>query len=146
MGRVKIQTFTVFGHEYRTSIGLIGLMFMTTGIIDALLDDFTLKYFLTLSFLMIFITGIIYELMWYPTPLSPWFETILMVAALFTASFGVHGATWLFISILMGREIGSGVWLAPNIIVSKQLFYAITFTCLAIYLSILILVNLVGDE
>jgi len=60
--------------------------------------------------------------------------------------FSVHGATWLTISVMVGREIGESIWLAPNVIVSKTVFYAMTFTCLAIYTAVLATVNLLSDE
>jgi len=135
-----------FGHEYRATIGLIGLMFLFTGLVDALLEDFTLKYFITLSILIIFIVMIIYELIWYPSPCDPWFESLLATLALLTGAFGVHGTIWLYISILLGRKLGTTIWLAPNVIVSLPAFYALTFSSLIVYIGILVYVNINPQE
>jgi len=135
-----------FGHEYRATIGLIGLMFLFTGLVDALLEDFTLKYFITLSILFVFITAVIYELIWYKTPGNPFMESTLATLALLTSAFGVHGAIWLYVSILLGREIGGHVWLAPHVLVPRPVFYTLTFTCLLAYLGILVAVNVLREE
>jgi len=135
-----------FGHEYRATIGLIGLMFLFTGLVDALLEDYVLKYFITLSILFVFMLAVIYELIWYKTPSNPFMESALATLALFTSAIGVHGATWLYISMLLGREVGRYVWLAPHVVVSEPVFYTVTFTCLLAYLGILVAVNVLGGD
>jgi len=135
-----------FGHEYRFLIGLIGIMFVFSGLIDALTEDFTLKYFITLGIFTVLFWVAIYEMIWYPKPDNPLLESILALVALVSAALGVHGAVWLVISIMIGRVVGESIWLAPNVVASKTVFYAMTFTCLSIYIAVLATVNLLSDE
>jgi len=135
-----------FGHEYRACIDLIGLLFICTGLIDGLLEDFTVKYFLTMAIVSIYMIAIVYELIWYPRPCNPMLESVLFSIAFLLATFGVHGAVWLFTSILLGRKIYPSLWLAPNIYIDINSYYIITFGSLIAYLAILIVVNLFHRE
>jgi len=135
-----------FGHEYRFTLGLIGVMFIISGLIDALSEDFTVKYFITLALLAILWWVGLYEMIWYPTPRNPLMESLLLLVALVSAGLGVHGTVWIFVSILVGREITDPVWLAPNVEMPRTAFYAMTFITLAVYLAILIAANLFSDE
>jgi len=135
-----------FGHEFRALIGIIGVVFLVTGLVDALCEDFTVKYFVTLPIVLFLYWVSVYEMIYYPKPSHPFLESLIALAALVSAAFGVHGSVWLYVSVLIGRQIGRMVWLAPNIYVPAPVFAAATGLSLLVYLSLLLAVNLFHSE
>jgi len=135
-----------YGHEYRFAVGLLGITYAFTGLIDALVEDWTLKYFLTLSFVVVLNTIIAYELICYPEPDHPKLEALLLGTAHITAVLGVHGAVWHYTSILLGRQISDQIWLAPHVTIPAQTYYLTTYLSLATYIAILLYINTHNKE
>jgi hypothetical protein len=124
-------------HEYRITYGLIGLTGFITGLVDALIDDFTVKAFLWTSVLWLALVVTAYELTVMPTPPKPFAQSVLLISLGTAGLLSIHHFTWLGVSILVGRKLHSSLWLAPNIYVDFKLYTtaaAYTFIAHMVYL------------
>jgi hypothetical protein len=102
-----------------------------TGTVDALIDDFVLKAFLWASALVIALVIISYEFIIMPSPDKPLLQASLFGVFSTMLFLGTHHLAWLSISIMIGRDIGRTLWLAPNIYVDTALY---TLTMLILFL------------
>jgi len=136
----------IFGHEFRFTFAIIGLAFVFSGLIDALVEDFTLKFFLILGIWVFLWWVSLYEMIYYPTPKHPLLESLLLLIGFICGTFGIHSMMWYIVSIMLGRKIGSSIWLAPNIYMSRILFIETAIALTAIYIIILAMINILTTE
>ena len=93
-----------------------------TGTVDALVDDFVLKAFLWASALVIALITISYEFIIMPSPPRAFLQASLFGVFSTMLFLGTHHLVWLSISIMVGRDIGRTLWLAPNIYVDTAMY------------------------
>jgi len=136
----------LFEHEFRITFSTIGLAFLFSGLIDGLVEDFTLKFFLVAGIWAFLWWLTLYEMIWYPTPSYPFLESFILLLGFISGTFGIHSAVWLITSIMLGRPIESSIWLAPNIYMPKDLFYLVTAAFTALYVILLAIVNVFTTE
>jgi len=125
-----------FEHEFRDTYAIIGLAFTFSGLVDALVPDFTVKFFIVLGIWLLLWWFSLYEMIWYPIPDNPKLEATVLLVAMICGIFGIHSLVWLLVSIMMGRTIGEWVWLAPGYYMPKSIFVPMSVALTALYLVI----------
>jgi len=130
-----------FAHEFRFTYAAIGLAFLISGLVDALVEDFTIKFFVISGIWILMWWASLYEMIYYPTPDDPLLESALLLAAFLCGAFGIHSLTWLLVSVMLGREITEWIWLAPGYYIPKSVFIPTSLILTALYLILLFLVN-----
>lgn len=128
-------------HEYRASYALLFLTGLVTGLIDALVLDFAVKAFLWAFALVLALITVSYEFIVMPTPEKPLLQAVLFIILGLAALLSTHHLTWLAVSVMLGREVGSRLWLAPNIYVDLSLYNTVMLFSLAASLVYLAYVN-----
>jgi hypothetical protein len=129
-------------HEYRITYSLTGFTGFVTGLVDALVDDFTVKAFLWAFVLWLILIVTAYELTVMPTPPKPLAQSALLILLGTAGLLSIHHFTWLGVSILVGRRLCDSLWLAPNIYVDFRLYTtAAAYTFIA-YMVYLIYINM----
>jgi hypothetical protein len=129
-------------HEYRTTYSLTGFTGFVTGLVDALVDDFTVKAFLWASVLWLVLMVTAYELTVMPTPPKPFAQSVLLILLGTAGLLSVHHFTWLGVSILVGRKFCDSLWLAPNMYVDFRLYTTATAYTFIAYMVYLIYINM----
>lgn len=137
-----IKTF----HEYRVSLGFLGLLGILTGLSDASIDDFTAKAFIWSALIILAMVVVSYEFIIMPTPPRPFLQAILFILSGLMGLLSVHHFTWLSTMILLGKEISPRLWLAPNIYVDFTLYTFLMLILMVIYLMYLIYTNLCSAD
>ena len=129
-------------HEYRITYALIGFTGFVTGLVDALIDDFTVKAFLWAFALWLVLIVTAYELTIMPTPVKPFIQSILLITLGTAGLLSIHHFTWLGVSILIGRRLYDVLWLAPNMYVDFWLYTTVTAYMFIAYMVYLIYINM----
>jgi hypothetical protein len=129
-------------HEYRTTYALIGFTGFVTGLIDALIDDFTVKAFLWAFTLWLALIASAYELTIMPVPPKPFTQSILLITLGTAGLLSIHHFTWLAVSILIGRSFSNVLWLAPNMYVDFRLYTTVSAYMFIVYMAYLIYINI----
>jgi hypothetical protein len=129
-------------HEYRIVYSLMGFAGFITGLIDALVDDFTVKAFLWAAVLWLILIVTAYELTVMPTPPKPFAQSVLLITLGTAGLLSIHHFTWLGVSILIGRKFYDSLWLAPNIYVDFKLYTTATAYAFIAYMVYLIYINM----
>lgn len=135
-----------FAHEFRFTYAAIGLAFLISGLVDALVEDFTIKFFIILPIWVILWWVSLYEMIWYPLPDNPLLESLLLLAGFLCGIFGIHSIVWLLISIMVGRKIEEWIWLAPGYYMPRSVFVPTAIAMTALYIAILYLINTLPTE
>jgi len=129
------------GHEYRVALSAYALFGMVNGIVDALSDDFTAKYFLANILNTIMTIVIVYEMAVMGKPQRPILASLLLVT---TGTLGYISAWHIMWSItwtLFRGPIPDPLWLAPNIEMPYTTYTLLTLTALAAYTTYVLLAN-----
>jgi len=129
-------------YEYRIAYALIGFTGFVTGLIDALIDDFTVKAFLWAFVLWLALIVTAYELTIMPVPPKPFMQSILLITLGTAGMLSIHHFTWLGVSILIGRRLYDVLWLAPNMYVDFRLYTTVTAYMFIAYMVYLIYINM----
>jgi len=137
-----IRTF----HEYRVSLGLLGLLGILTGLSDASIDDFTVKAFIWSALIVLAMIIVSYEFIIMPTPPRAFLQASLFIIFGLMGLLSVHHFTWLSTMILLGKELSPRLWLAPNIYADFTFYTFLMLILLVIYLMYLIYTNLCGAD
>jgi len=140
------DTKVMFEHEFRITFSVIGLAFIFSGLVDGLVEDFTLKFFIIAGIWTALWWFSLYEMIWYPTPSHPIIESLVLLLAFISGAFGIHSAVWLIVSVMIGRRIEASLWLAPNIYIERNLFFVLTAAFVGLYLTLLAIVNTYTTE
>jgi len=127
-------------HEYRVSYGLAGLAGVMTGLVDALVEDWSVKAFLWSAILLLYIVIVSYELIIMETPPKPLLQSILFTMTI-PGMLASHHLVWTVVSIMIGRTIHKNLWLAPNIYMDFTVYTLASIAMLMIYLAYLIYIN-----
>jgi len=135
-----------FGHEFRFVFAAIGLAFLISGLVDALVEDFSVKFFIILGIWLLMWWTSLYEMIYYPTPDDPMLESALLLVAFLCGVFGIHSLTWLLVSIMIGREITEWIWLAPGYYMPRNVFIPLSVAMTALYIVLLYLINALTTE
>jgi len=135
-----------FEHEFRDTYAIIGLAFLISGLVDALVEDFTIKFFVIGAIWLTLWWFSLYEMIWYPTPDNPMLESIILLIGIVCGVFGIHSLVWLSVSIMLGRTIEESIWLAPNIYISKSVFIPMSIALSALYILVLYLINVLATD
>jgi len=129
-------------HEYRITYSMLGFTGFITGLVDALIDDFTVKAFLWAAVLWLILIVTAYELTVMPTPVKPFMQSILLITLGTVGLLSIHHFTWLGVSILVGRRFYDSLWLAPNMYVDFRLYTTVTAYTFIAYMVYLIYINI----
>ena len=129
-------------HEYRIVYSLMGFAGLVTGLVDALVDDFTVKAFLWAAVLWLILIVTAYELTVMPTPPKPFAQSVLLMVLGSAGFLAIHHFVWLGVSILIGRRFYDDLWLAPNIYVNFKLYTTATAYAFIAYMVYLIYINI----
>jgi len=136
-GQVMFCTY----HEYRASYALLGFLGIITGLIDATIDDFTVKAFLWAGFMMLFLGIISYEFIVMPTPPRPRLQAFLFVILGYMGFLSFHHFTWYVLAMLLGK-LGEGpLWLMPHLYVDLLTYTIVMFSFMGIYSFYLYYIN-----
>jgi len=130
-----------FEHEFRDTYAIIGLAFLFSGLVDALVEDFTVKFFIILGIWLALWWFSLYEMIWYPLPDNPELEATVLLVGIICGVFGIHSLVWLLVSIMLGRTIGEWIWLAPGYYMPKAIFVPLAVALTVLYLVIGYIVN-----
>jgi len=130
-----------FEHEFRDTYAVIGLEFLFSGLVDALVEDFTVKFFIILGIWLALWWFSLYEMIWYPLPDNPELEATVLLVGIICGVFGIHSLVWLLISIMLGRPISEMIWLAPGYYMPKSIFVPTAIGLTALYLIIGYIIN-----
>jgi hypothetical protein len=133
-------------HEYRFSLGLASLVGMMTGIVDASIDDWSVKAFIWSGILFFYSLIISYEFIVMPTPPKPLLQAFLFVSISPLGLLSAHHWTWYLLTVMLGKPIEFRLWLAPNIYVDLNLYNMIMMISLSVYITYLVIINLVSCE
>jgi len=133
-------------HEYRIALGLMGLSGFMTGLVDASVDDFSVKAFVWSAILILAMIVVSYEFIVMPTPPRPFLQASLFIFSGLVGLLSVHHFTWVSTMILLGKELSPRLWLAPNIYADFTLYTFLMLILLVIYLMYLIYTNLCGAD
>jgi hypothetical protein len=139
---IKMCTY----HEYRFSLGLASIVGVLTGLADAAIEDWSVKAFVWSAILMLYSLIVAYEFIIMPTPPRPLLQAFLFILVAPMGLLSVHHFTWLALSILLGKTIEFKLWLAPNIYVNIDMYNMLMITSLLIYMTHLIITNLISCE
>jgi hypothetical protein len=120
----------------------MGLTGFVTGLVDALIDDFTVKAFLWATVLWLILIVTAYELTVMPTPPKPFAQSVLLISLGTAGLLSIHHFTWLGVSILVGRKFYDSLWLAPNMYVDFRLYTTVTAYMFIAYMVYLIYINI----
>jgi len=140
-----VQKFCTY-HEYRFSLGLVALTGIATGLVDAAIDDWSVKAFVWASILMFYSLIVAYEFIVMPTPSRPLLQAFLFILIAPLGLLSMHHFTWLALSILLGKTIEQKLWLAPHIYVDINIYNAIMNASLDIYILFIAITNLKSCE
>ncbi len=135
--RCAFQTF----HEYRVSLGMAGVAGLITGLVDSLVEDWSIKAFLWAGALLLYALVVAYELAVMDTPPRPLLQASLLVVFSTAGLLSVHHVTWLSVSTMLGRTLEHRLWLAPNIYASISLYNTVMVASLVSYLAYLLYTN-----
>jgi len=130
-----------FAHEFRFTYSIIGLTFLISGLVDALVEDFTVKFLVIGGICILMWWVSLYEMIYYPTPDNPLLESVMLMVAFLCGMFGIHSLVWLIVSGMLGRKIGEWVWIAPGYYMPKSVFVPTAISMTILYLVILYIVN-----
>lgn len=133
-------------HEYRVSIGTVGLSGIATGIVDALAHDWAVKAFLWVSILVVTMFVVAYELTMMPVPERAMLQSMLLVTVGFSGLIGVHHFTWLYVYTMVGGRVGGKLWLAPNIYMDFTAYTCLAGSMLAVYTAYLLYINICSAD
>jgi hypothetical protein len=133
-------------HEYRFSLGLSAITGIMTGLVDASIDDWSVKAFTWAAILMLYSLVVAYEFIVMPTPTKPLMQAFLFVLISPLGLLSAHHWTWYMMTVMLGKPIEFKLWLAPNIYVNIDKYNMLMITSLFIYMTYLIVTNLVSCE
>lgn len=129
------------GHEYRIVPGIFAVAGYFNGVIDALTDDFALKFFISQITMVIMFTIAIYEMAVMDSPRRPILASVLL------GVFGVMGymsfwhAGWLLAWQLARGPWPDTLWLAPNVYVNTKLYSVVMVALFTANIVFTILIN-----
>jgi len=129
-------------HEYRESYGLASIIGIMTGLVDALLEDWSVKAFLWSAILVLYIVVVSYEFIIMETPPRPFLQALLFCILAVMGLLASHHITWLLVSILLGRRIEKVLWLAPNIYAPFREYTLASIAMFIVYIAYLIYINI----
>jgi hypothetical protein len=133
-------------HEYRIALGLMGLSGFMTGLVDASIDDFSVKAFVWSAILILAMIVVSYEFIVMPTPPRPFLQASLFILTGLGGLLSAHHITWVSMMTLLGKKIPRDLWLAPNIYADFTLYTFLMLILLVIYLMYLIYTNLCSAD
>jgi hypothetical protein len=111
------------------------------GLVDALVEDWSVKAFLWSAILLLYIVVVSYEFIIMEAPPKPLLQAILFTLAI-PGMLASHHLVWTVVSIMIGRAIHKNLWLAPNIYMDFTAYTAITIAMLKAYIAHLIYINI----
>ncbi|MCL7388703.1 MAG: hypothetical protein LZ173_02035 [Thaumarchaeota archaeon] len=112
-----------------------------TGLVDALVEDWSVKAFLWSAILVLYIVVVSYEFIVMETPPRPFLQALLFSTAIM-GLLASHHLTWTAISIMIGRKMEKMLWLAPNIYASFREYTLASIAMLITYILYLIYINI----
>jgi hypothetical protein len=133
-------------HEYRASFALLYLVGLITGLVDALVSDFTLKAFLWSFTLVLALITVSYEFIVMPTPEKPLLQAVLFNMFGLMAFLSTHHFTWLIVYYMTSGHIEERLWLAPNIYADLALYNTVMLFSLVSSLAYLVYINICSCE
>jgi len=119
---------------------------MFSGLVDALVEDFTVKFFIITGIWLALWWFSLYEMIWYPIPDNPELEATILLVATICGAFGIHSLVWLLVSIMLGRHLESVIWLAPGYYMPKSIFVPLSVALTVLYLIIGYIVNRLATD
>ena len=142
MGGVGFCTF----HEYRFSYGLVSLIGVITGLVDATVEDWSVKAFAWAGIVLFYALVASYEFIVMETPPRPLLQAFLFVLLGLTGFLSAHHWTWLVMSILLGKPVERVLWLAPHIYMDLITYSTVMTLSLVAYTSYLVYINVESCE
>ena len=127
--------------EYRASYALLAFLGIFTGLIDASIDDFTVKAFFWAGFIMLFLGIIAYELILMPTPPRPRLQAFLFVIFGYMGFLSFHHFAWLSTSMVLGKFSEGPLWLMPHLYVDFLTYTIVMISFMSIYSFYLYYIN-----
>jgi hypothetical protein len=112
-----------------------------TGLVDALVEDWSVKAFLWSAILVLYMVVVSYEFIIMETPPRPFLQAILFTLSI-PGLLASHHLTWTAVSIMLGRKIEVFLWLAPNIYAPFREYTLASILMLTAYVACLIYVNI----
>jgi hypothetical protein len=120
---------------------MAGVAGLVTGLVDALVEEWSIKAFLWAGALLLYALVVAYELTVMDTPPRPLLQASLLVVFSTAGLLSIHHVTWLTTSVMLGRAVEQSLWLAPNIYASTDTYNAVMAISLVSYLSYLLYTN-----
>jgi hypothetical protein len=119
----------------------LAILGIFTGVVDASIDDFTVKAFVWTGFIMLFFGIISYEFIVMPTPPRPRLQAFLFIIFGFMGFLSYHHFTWYVLAMLLGK-LGEGpLWLMPHVYVDLLTYTIVMFSFMGLYAIYLYYIN-----
>jgi hypothetical protein len=133
-------------HEYRFSYGLVALTGVFTGLIDATIEDWSVKAFAWAGAVLFYALVASYEFIVMETPPRPLLQAGLFVFLGLAGFLSSHHWTWLVMSILLGKPVEKVLWLAPHMYVNLSTYTTLMILSFTAYTAYLVYINVEACE
>jgi hypothetical protein len=133
-------------HEYRFSYGLVALVGVITGLVDATVDDWSVKAFAWAGAVLFYALAASYEFIMMETPPRPLLQAGLFIALGLAGFLSAHHLAWLVMSVLLGKPVESVLWLAPHIYMDLSTYNVLMSLFLVAYTVYLLYINVEACE
>lgn len=130
------------GHEYRFAYALFAIAGVFNGIVDALIDDFTAKFFITKAIDLFIFMWVAYEMLLMDKPRRPFLASFLLILLGMAGYIGFWHGAWAFSWVLYRGPLPDPLWLAPNVYAPLLLYNIITFALALAYMIYGVLINI----
>lgn len=129
------------GHEYRFAYAILAVAGSINGIIDALSDDFTAKFFISKIVDLLMFLWVTYEMLIMDKPKRPFLASMLLLSLGFSGYVGFWHLSWMITWTLFRGQLPNPLWLAPNVYINLNIYNAIAFMLAVAYTLYGILIN-----
>ena len=142
---MDVAGFCTF-HEYRFSYGLVALVGVITGLVDATVEDWSVKAFAWAGVVLFYALVASYEFIVMETPPRPLLQAGLFAVLGLAGFLSAHHWMWLVMTILLGKPVERVLWLAPNIYVELGLYNVLMTLSFTAYIAYLVYINVESCE
>lgn len=127
--------------ESRLLLAVIGVSFLISGLVDALLGESAVKILVLHGIWLLMLWLVVHEIMWSPVPDNPLIESAVLITGILCGAMGLHPAAYLIASIVLGRTIEDWIQLSSGYYMPRSVLIPLSVAMSAIYLFLLFIVG-----
>jgi hypothetical protein len=117
---------------------LVGVI---TGLIDATVEDWSVKAFAWAGAVLFYALAASYEFIVMEAPPRPLLQAFLFVVLGLAGFLSAHHWAWLVMSILLCKPVEKVLWLAPNIYMDLSTYTTLMILFFTAYIAYLVYIN-----